>query len=435
MNEKNLLMKDPSRNGGENLDNPKNRVIISAYASSTGSKVQMFDCNFQPLESGDAPGIEQEVCGYCVGADGSGMAKCRDMHINAMREASSQGKSYIYRCNLGLDFWTCPVYNEGRFYGALRGSGYTADKTLLADTCGESCNGAIPAEEFTRRVCAFPEGDSEKLKSLAELLLLCAESFSAGGENYHRLLRLRSEQQAAISALIDELAQKYPEGTAFPGYPLDKERQLIVLIRRGDKAEAVKCLNEVLAALVFCSRDNFKHIQLRSLELAVLIARAGSDSGGSASDANVSYLRHIQDAKTVEDIACTLYSLVEGITAQIASFQGIPHALAIRKAEQFIRENLTRKMSLGEIASIAGLSAPYFSTIFKDEMGENLSRYINRLRVEKASRMLLETNLSLSDISGECCFEDQSWFSKIFKSFTGISPGKYRSQGGIAPHM
>jgi AraC-like DNA-binding protein len=102
----------------------------------------------------------------------------------------------------------------------------------------------------------------------------------------------------------------------------------------------------------------------------------------------------------------------------------------MRKAEQFIRENLTRKMSLGEIAAVAGLSAPYFSTIFKNEMDENLSKYINRLRVEKASKMLLETNLSLSDISSECCFEDQSWFSKIFKSFTGISPGKYRSQGG-----
>jgi AraC-like DNA-binding protein len=44
--------------------------------------------------------------------------------------------------------------------------------------------------------------------------------------------------------------------------------------------------------------------------------------------------------------------------------------------------------------------------------------------------MLLETTLPISDIVAKCCFEDQSWFSKIFKSFTGISPGKYRSRGG-----
>jgi AraC-like DNA-binding protein len=63
-------------------------------------------------------------------------------------------------------------------------------------------------------------------------------------------------------------------------------------------------------------------------------------------------------------------------------------------------------------------------------MGENLSSYLNRMRVEKASYMLRETDLSLSDIATDCGFEDQSWFSKIFKSYTGVSPGKYQGQGG-----
>jgi AraC-like DNA-binding protein len=38
--------------------------------------------------------------------------------------------------------------------------------------------------------------------------------------------------------------------------------------------------------------------------------------------------------------------------------------------------------------------------------------------------------MPISDIAGACGFEDQSWFSKIFKSFTGVSPGKFREQGG-----
>jgi AraC-like DNA-binding protein len=118
------------------------------------------------------------------------------------------------------------------------------------------------------------------------------------------------------------------------------------------------------------------------------------------------------------------------MSAQIFSFQGVRHASALRKAERFIWENYTRKISLGEIAGAAGLSAPYFSTIFKEEMGENLSAYLNRLRVEKAGHMLTETALTLSEIASSCGFEDQSWFSKIFKSYAGISPGKYRGQGG-----
>jgi AraC-like DNA-binding protein len=117
------------------------------------------------------------------------------------------------------------------------------------------------------------------------------------------------------------------------------------------------------------------------------------------------------------------------MAGQIFSFQGIRHASALRKAERYIWENYTRKISLREIAAASGLSAPYFSSIFKEEMGENLSNYLNRLRVERAATMLTESELSLNDIAASCGFEDQSWFSKIFKSYTGISPGKYRERG------
>jgi transcriptional regulator GlxA family with amidase domain len=66
-------------------------------------------------------------------------------------------------------------------------------------------------------------------------------------------------------------------------------------------------------------------------------------------------------------------------------------------------------------------------------MGENFSHYLNRLRVEKASSMLKETDISFGKVSSACGFEDQSWFSKIFKNFTGISPCKYREVGGTLP--
>jgi AraC-like DNA-binding protein len=45
--------------------------------------------------------------------------------------------------------------------------------------------------------------------------------------------------------------------------------------------------------------------------------------------------------------------------------------------------------------------------------------------------MLAATHLPISEIAKTCGFEDQSWFSKIFKSYTGLTPGKYRDQGSI----
>jgi YesN/AraC family two-component response regulator len=373
------------------------------------------------------PGVEQSICQHC-----NHYMSCRDMHINAIQKSSRRGKPHIYQCELGLMFWVSPIYSEGNFSGALRGSGYLSDSVDNA-AFAQKCNETISPDEFARRVSDFPSCNMDKIRSLAEMLLLCTESLSIGNENYHEIFRLRAEQQAALSVLIEKLKKKYPAGSALPGYPLDKECQLITALHRGDKEGSEKLLNEILAVLIFSNPNNFRYVQLRVLELAVLVTRTGvNPSSTIAMENSVRCLRQIQEAKTVEELAGTLHGIVENVASQIASFQGIPHALAMRKAEAFIRENLTRKISLREIAKVAGLSAPYFSTIFKEEMGENFSRYINRLRVEKASKMILETNLTLSEISAACCFEDQSWFSKIFKAFTGISPGKYRNQGGRA---
>ncbi|GHV95805.1 hypothetical protein AGMMS50293_21250 [Spirochaetia bacterium] len=426
--------------------------IMSVYTQATGSSYCIYDHNYKPL-----PGtigefdIENTVCPCCVkfravaGSDPLEAYPCHEMHLNAIREANRRGGSHVYQCELGFVFWTSPIYTEGSFTGALRGSGFLSDEQNAGGDHGSAgsgsaesgeksavmCNGEISADEFRRRIAVFPRGDNEKIKSLAEMLLLCAESLSSGSEDYHEILRRRAEQQQIIAALIGELQEKYPAGSTMPGYPLEKERGFIAALRRGDSKSAAQILNELLAILIFTNPGHFRYIQLRATELVVLLSRAEISPGRSGNlSLETNSFKHVQEAKTIEELTDILHIIVERISGLISSFQGIPHAAALRKAEHFIMENYTRKVSLQEIADIAGLSAPYFSTIFKEEMGENLSKYLNRLRVERASRLLLETDMSLSEIAGACCFEDQSWFSKIFKAFTGFSPGRYRNQGG-----
>jgi AraC-like DNA-binding protein/ligand-binding sensor protein len=429
--------------------------MMAVYTQATGSEIRVYDHGYrlfpespvgrgpagktappEPNKETGAAGMEETICRYCVNRRLEDPYPCHGLHMNAIREANRRGGSHIYRCELGFTFWTSPLFDEGSFAGALRGSGFTAagpeEKADGSKSFG-MCNKEIPPEEFLRRLKSFPAGDDEKIQSLAEMLLLCAETLSSGSEDYFELLRRRAEQQQAISSMIGELKAKYPAGSILPGYPLEKERQLITAIRQGDRRGASHILNELLAMLIFVNPGHFKYIQLRATELVVLLSRAdinGNSGGNHTLEDNSGFLKRIQDAKSIEELTDILHTIVERVTGLISSFKGIPHAAALRKAERFILENFTRKISLKEIADIAGLSPPYFSTIFKEEMGENLSKYLNRLRVDRASHLLLETNLSLSEIAGACCFEDQSWFSKIFKSYTGLSPGKYRNQGG-----
>jgi AraC-like DNA-binding protein/ligand-binding sensor protein len=419
--------------------------VLNIYAKATETVVCVLDQEFLPIQEMFSEIMsEKNICLYCLKCTDKNItpnrpsdlraSPCNLMHINAIKEAHRFGGSYIYMCELGFMFWTSPVYSNGRFVGSLIASGLLGiDKQETIEAMYQMGKGQVPIQEIERILSIFPRAESERIKALAELLLICAEYLSTGTEDYHETLRRRAEQQSDLSAQIELLKNQYPSGIPAHGYPLDKERMLLAALRRGDNETGRKILNELLAILFFSNPDHFKFIQFRAIELVVLLSRAAITPGNTEDamlETNNRYLRRIQEAKSIEELTDVLHIIVERMSGQIFSFQGVRHASALRKAERYIWENYTRKISLQEIAAASGLSAPYFSTIFKEEMGENLSSYLNRLRVEKASHMLTETDLSLSDIAGACGFEDQSWFSKIFKSFTGVSPGKYRGQGG-----
>jgi len=342
---------------------------------------------------------------------------CSAMHHDAIQEARKFGGSHIYTCPLGFYFWTSPFFAGERYAGALTSSGVAAvDRQQILDRIFGICKGEISHAEIAGYLDDVPEKNGEDVKPLAQMVQLCTEQISYR-ESYW-----------------DEPAE-YGERPSFSGYQQDfveQERSLIASLRRGDNTEAQKIMQNLLKTLIIANDDNLERFKLKSMELVATLSRTGANLKNSEElvVTNNRYLKRIENSKTFEEITENMHLILEQMAGKIFSFQGVRHASALRKAERFIWENYTKKISLKEIADVSGLSAPYFSTIFKEEMGENLSNYLNRLRVEKASSMLQKTESSISGISAACGFEDQSWFSKVFKSYTGFSPCKFREQGG-----
>jgi len=420
------------------------QALMKVYAGSTGAFTCVHDHNYMPI-----PGLFEEIttkrntCLFCIKYKKNVVVKscwdlcanpCREMHTNAIKESYRFGGSYTYMCPLGFIFWTSPIYLDGQFTGALLGSGFLGiDSEEAADRMHDVCEGAVSKAELKQMLKQFPRVESGKIKAMAELMLICAKALSIGSEGCHATMKRRVEQQSDLSIKIEVMKNQYPPGSPRPEYPMDKEQELLEALQRADTESGRQILNEIMALIFFSNPDQFKYIQYRAMELAVLLSRTDTGSGFSAEaalEANNQYIKLIQEAGNIEELTDVMYQILDNIATQILSFQGIHHASALKKAERFILENFTRRISLEEIAKTSGFSAPYFSTIFKDEMGENLSSYLNRLRVEKASYMLTGTNLSLGRIARACGFEDQSWFSKIFKLYTGMNPGKYRNHGG-----
>ena len=96
----------------------------------------------------------------------------------------------------------------------------------------------------------------------------------------------------------------------------------------------------------------------------------------------------------------------------------------------YVKANYAQKITLDDIARHVFLSRSYLSSIFKEETGDSLFAYINRVRIGKSKMLLLDSAVNLVDVASLCGFDDQSYFTKVFKKATGISPKKYRDTRG-----
>ncbi|MFB5566512.1 GyrI-like domain-containing protein [Bacillus cereus] len=100
----------------------------------------------------------------------------------------------------------------------------------------------------------------------------------------------------------------------------------------------------------------------------------------------------------------------------------------IYKVQDYIESNINDSLSIEELADVAGFSKFHFHRIFKGIVNESLSRYVNRLKLERATHLLTyRTDMTITDIAYHFGFTDSAVFSRTFKNYYGVSPSQYRN--------
>lgn len=103
----------------------------------------------------------------------------------------------------------------------------------------------------------------------------------------------------------------------------------------------------------------------------------------------------------------------------------------ISDAARFISANFTQNFSLAQLAAKYNMSPSYFSRKFKLCTGFGYKEYLITLRIIEACSLLLNTNLTITEIAEKCGFEDSNYFGDSFKKIKGLSPREYRKANGI----
>ena len=98
------------------------------------------------------------------------------------------------------------------------------------------------------------------------------------------------------------------------------------------------------------------------------------------------------------------------------------------KSLTFLNAKYTDDIRIPDLAAMEGLSLSRYNAVFKRVVGMPPTKYIISLRIKHACTLLSGTNLGISEIGAMVGYEDNHFFSKIFKSTMGISPQKYRAE-------
>ncbi len=200
---------------------------------------------------------------------------------------------------------------------------------------------------------------------------------------------------------------KAVESESFEAIVIQFSKEFITSFLGFDEAHFIKNLLENSARGIA-----FEAIQELVQAIKSLIEKEGMD-------------RILQLISALNQLAQSNYTLITPNTF---------HTIASKKSELrinevclFIQNNFNSNITLKQVASQIYLTESNFCKFFKKATGKTFSDYLNEIRINEASRLLLQTDKTISQISFECGFETLSYFNRVFLKKKSQTPSVFRN--------
>lgn len=353
---------------------------------------------------------------------------CSQTHLYASKQAEKIGEAYIFSCPAGLINFTTPFIESGNFKGAVIAGPFLMDfpDSIMVDEIIQKFHLNINVRRKIKSLLkAMLIIKPSKVRYLSKLLFIVVASLM--GEEKNILIEKNNKyiQQARISESIQDLKNTSNK----PFYLYEREKELLLKVKNRDIIGAKSILNDIIGHIFFSSGGNINVIKSRTLELCTLLSRAAVEGGADFNKVlglNDSFLGELSKIQNLEDLSYWLLKILDSFTGNVFRDINDGNYSVIQKAAIYINDNYKSNLKLDIVANFVHLNLSYFSTLFKKEMGLSFSNYLDKIRINQSKFLLKNTNYSVKDIAFEVGFGDQSYFAKLFKNLTKMTPKEYK---------
>lgn len=145
------------------------------------------------------------------------------------------------------------------------------------------------------------------------------------------------------------------------------------------------------------------------------------------------YIDQIMNSDTSSDISDVFFRMLTDFTQEVAKLRDLPSGSPVVKyIHDYIYNHLDEKLSPHFFAEKLNMNCSYLCTFFKKETGMTIIHYVQSEKIKAARQLLTVSDLSLVEISEFLAFSSQSYFGKVFRKYTGMTPEEYRASSGTA---
>ena len=226
------------------------------------------------------------------------------------------------------------------------------------------------------------------------------------------------------------IAEIEPEDNFDDARAIEKFKRILRQIKVGGPDDLKQAVDDYITALVECRPDPGR-FRILMMELLTGFYRF---LGHNEIDRYEAGLGDDQYAALLEtDSADALRGWLGDFTGHLQELMQTQRSNTsksfVEKAKDYVRENYSDdKLSVNQVCRELGVSAAYFSTVFKKETGQTFIAYLTDFRMQEAVRMMIEQDEKTYIIAEKVGYADPNYFSYVFKKQFGVSPTKYKKQ-------
>ena len=405
------------------------KKVEAAFIRNFRMSLEMTDIGGREIRSFCSPKCHPEFC-KCIRTSKTGSHRCRQDRLRSLNISIETGQPYITVCHAGIVLGCVPVMDGdlplgGLFFGKSIWEPF--DESLESDVQKRLRGLRFNAGDLHDALRQLPVVSARRIHEAAEFLYVLFYQNSGLDPQVIQWRRQRSMQQSQISEVIQETKLLDLTET----YPYELECQLIAKVKIGDRTGAKGILNALLGRIMFNNPGNINLLKARLVELLSVLSRAAAMGGVDINillNKNLSYINKVLTIDTQEDICVWISHALDEFIESVYTSRDAKKIQQLKPAVEFMQHNYEHPLTLPDIAKAVHLSVSRLAHLFREQMGVTVVDYLTNIRINHAKRMLLTTDNNCTRICYEVGYNNQSYFTRVFKQTTGLTPLQFRNQ-------